>query len=61
MKKRGAQNPSDTIKPKLSSMIIHALVLERQNTGRIGRIRSSGNLSVDPRSSGAMSVDPAMY
>ena len=61
LKKRGAQIPSDTRKPKLFSMTTHALVLERQNSSRIGQIRSSGNMSVDPRSSGTMSVDPPMY
>ena len=60
LKKRGAQISSDTRKPKLLSMLVHALMLERQRAGRIGRVgrtRSSGAMSVDPRSSGAMSVD----
>ena len=61
LKKRGAQSPSDTREPKLLSMLIHSLILEREQMGRIGRIgrnRSSGAMSVDPRSSGAMSIDP---
>ena len=60
LKKRGAPISSDTRKPKLLSMLVHALMLERQRAGRIGRVgrtRSSGAMSVDPRSSGAMSVD----
>ena len=61
LNKRGAQIPYATRKPKLLIMMIHALILERQQTGRLARIRSSGNMSVDPRSSGAMSVDPPMY
>ena len=61
LKKRGAQIPSDARKHLFMTMLIHALILERQQKGRIGRIgrnRSSGAMSVDPRSSGAMSVDP---
>ena len=61
LKKRGAHIPSDTRRLKLLSMLIHALMLERQKTGRLARIRSSGDMSVDPRSSGAMSVDPPMH
>ena len=60
LKKRGAQISSDTRELKLLSMLVHALMLERQRAGRIGRVgrtRSSGAMSVDPRSSGAMSVD----
>ena len=60
LKKRGAQISSDTRQHKLLSMLVHALMLERQRAGRIGRVgqtRSSGAMSVDPRSSGAMSVD----
>ena len=60
LKKRGAQISSDTREPKLLSMLVHALMLERQRAGRIGRVgrtRSSGAMSVDPRSSRAMSVD----
>ena len=60
LKKRGAQISSDTRKRKFMIMLVHALMLERQRAGRIGRVgrtRSSGAMSVDPRSSGAMSVD----
>ena len=60
LKNRGAQIPSDTRKLKLLSMLIHSLILERQQRGRSGRIRSSGAMSADPRSSEAMSVDPPM-
>ena len=38
LKKRDAQIPSDTIKLKLLTMLIHSLILERQQRGCIGRI-----------------------
>ena len=57
--KRGAKCSSDAKQIKLLNMMIHALTLERQSTGR--QFRSSGDMSIDPRSSGAMSVDPSMF
>ena len=56
LQNRGAQIPSDTKNFSLLSMLVHSLILERQRMGRSGPIRSSGAMSVDPRSSGAMSL-----
>ena len=57
--KRGAKCSSDAKQIKLLNMMIHALTLERQSTGR--QFRSSGDMIIDPRSSGAMSVDSSMF
>ena len=57
--KRGATCSSDAKKHQLLNMLLHALMLERQSTGR--QFRSSGDMSGDTRSSGAMSFDSSMY
>ena len=38
LKKRGAQISSGTKEPKILSTLVHALMLERQRAGRVGRI-----------------------